>query len=117
MTICDKTFDLVTEHLEAVDYDGPVGLSCDDTKVLGALRLYWDGDKKKHFLVGAVGGPIEVPDPDEIKSLMSDPTIMKGTKVQILLNYLMLFQMQTFLFCRSGFGAYRFLFRRLHPSL
>lgn len=82
MTICERTFELVVEHLDAVNYDGPVCLSCDDTKLLSALRLYWDGNKKAHFLVGAVGGPIKVPNPDDIKSLMSDPTIEKGTKVR-----------------------------------
>ena len=81
MTICDQTFELVVEHLEALNYNGPVGLSCDDTKLLASLRLYWDGKKKKHFLVGAVGGPLEVPDPDDIKPLMSDPNIEKATKV------------------------------------
>src|SRR5258705_12918369 len=81
MTICDQTFKLVVEHLEAPDYDGPVDLSCDDSKLLSSLRLYWDGQKKAHFLIGAVGGPIEVPNPDNIKILMSDPNIEKATKV------------------------------------
>lgn len=87
MTICDQTFKLVVEHLEALNYDGPVGLSCDDSKLLSSLRLYWDGQKKAHFLVGAVGGPIEVPDPDDIKTLMSDPNVEKGTKVQWLIFF------------------------------
>lgn len=84
MTICDRMFELVAEHLEALDYYGPVGLSCDDSKLLGSLRLYWDGKKKIHFLVGAVGGPIEVPNPDDIKTLMSDPNVEKATKVTAL---------------------------------
>ena len=81
MTIYDRNFELVVEHLNAVNYDGPVCLSCDDTKLRSALRLYWDGKKNAHFLVGAIGGPIEVPNPDDIKTIMSDPTIVKGTKV------------------------------------
>jgi hypothetical protein len=81
MAICDRTFDLVTEHLKALHYDGPVCLSCDDTKLLSSLILYWDGEKKAHFLVGAVGGLIEVPDPNNIKGLMSDPKIVKAMKV------------------------------------
>jgi hypothetical protein len=74
----------VVEHLDSLNYNGPVGLSCDDSKLLASLRLYWDGKKKAHFLVSAVGGPIEVPDPDDIKTLMSDQNIEKGTKVQSL---------------------------------
>jgi hypothetical protein len=81
MTICEKTFELVIEHLAAVDYNGPVALSCDDSKLFGSLRLYFDGNKNKHYLVGAVGGPILVPKPHDIKTVMSDPTVVKATKV------------------------------------
>lgn len=87
MNISDRTFELVIEHLHAVNYNGPVCLSCDDTKLLSTLRLYWDGEKMAHFLVGSVGGPIEVPNPDDIKCIMSDPTIVKATKVQACLNW------------------------------
>jgi hypothetical protein len=81
MTICEKTFELVVEHLAAVNYDGPVALSCDDSKLFGSLRLYFDGNENKHYLVGAVGGPILVPNLDDIKTVMSDPTVVKATKV------------------------------------
>ena len=83
MTISDRNFELVVEHLNALNYDGPVCLSCDDTKLRSALRLYWDGEKNAHFLVGAVGGPIEVPNPEDFKTIMSNPMIMKGTKVRV----------------------------------
>lgn len=80
MTICEKTFELVVEHLAAVNYNGPVALSCDDSKLFSSLRLYFDGNENKHYLVGAVGGPILVPNPDDIKTVMSDPTVVKATK-------------------------------------
>ena len=85
MTICDRTFELVVEYLAAVNYEGPITLSCDNTKLLSALRIYWDSEKESHFLVGAVGGPIQVPDPDNVKALMNDPTLMKATKVSHIL--------------------------------
>ena len=84
MTICERTFDLVVNHLQAVNYDGPVALSCDDFKLFSSLRLYWDGEVEKHYLVGAVGGPILVPNPDDIKALMSDPKLVKATKVSLV---------------------------------
>ena len=83
MTISNRNFELVVEHLNALNYDGPVCLSCNDTKLCSALCLYWDGKKNTHFLVGAVGGPIEVPNPDDFKTIMSNPMIMKGTKVRV----------------------------------
>lgn len=70
MIICEKTFQLVADHLNALSYDGPVCLSCDDTKLLSAFRLYHDSEKKADFLVGAVGGPLFVPNADEIKSII-----------------------------------------------
>lgn len=82
MTICNKTFDLVVQRLKALDYTGPTCLSCDDTKLLSGLRLYWDGEEMAHYLVGAVGGPIFVPDIDNLQSFMTDTSIVEGKKVR-----------------------------------
>jgi hypothetical protein len=90
MTVCEKTFDLVADHLSALNYTGPVALSCDDTKLHGSLRLYWDGEKEAHFLVGAVGGPIQILDPDEIKAMMADPAVVKASKVRVIVSRLAL---------------------------
>lgn len=81
MDICDRTFKLVAEHLTAINYTGPVGLSCDDTKLFSTLRLYWDGEKKAHFLVGGVDGPYQVADPDVVKDVKAK--IGKATKVRL----------------------------------
>lgn len=83
MEICERSFDLVEDHLTALDYTGPVGLSCDDTKLFGALRLYWDAEQKAHFLVGGVGGPCRVTDPEQVKQVIEDANIRKATKVWI----------------------------------
>jgi hypothetical protein len=58
MTICDRTFELVKEQLLQTGYTGPTALSCDDTKLFSALRLYWDGEQQSHFIVGGVNGLI-----------------------------------------------------------
>ena len=80
MDICDRTFKLVSEHLKTLDYEGPVGLSCDDTKLFATYRLYWDSEKKAYFLVGGVDGPICVPDPDNVKQIIQDAKTQKATK-------------------------------------
>jgi hypothetical protein len=82
MTICDDTFRLVDEHLSALGYDGPVGLSCDDTKLFSAWRLYWDAKQKAHFLVGGLEQPMRVADPDRLKEMINDAKLAKATKVR-----------------------------------
>jgi hypothetical protein len=81
MTICDRTFQLVDEHLSALGYDGPVGLSCDGTKLFLAWRLYWDAAQNAHFLVGGSGEPMHVADPDNLKEMINDLNLTKATKV------------------------------------
>ncbi|KAJ7703502.1 hypothetical protein B0H17DRAFT_1127137 [Mycena rosella] len=51
MVICDRTFELVEEYLAALTYDGPVGLTCDDTKLFSGLRMYYDAKNKADYLI------------------------------------------------------------------
>ena len=81
MEIGDRTFELVSDHLKALNYTGPVGLSCDDTKLFSSLRLYWDSDEDSYFLVGGVDGPYRVADPESVKEVISEGKIQKATKV------------------------------------
>ncbi|KAK7448058.1 hypothetical protein VKT23_013815 [Stygiomarasmius scandens] len=83
MTINEETFTSVKSHLKALQYNGPVALSCDDTKLLPSLRLFYDGVQKTHFLVGDVNGPMIVPNPESIKEIMNSENIVKGTKVRL----------------------------------
>lgn len=81
MEICNQTFKLVADHLVALNYTGPVGLSCDDTKLFSSLRLYWDSDENSYFLVGGADGPYRVPDADSVRDVIAQGTIRKVTKV------------------------------------
>jgi hypothetical protein len=82
MQICDRTFQLVQEHLAALGYsDGPLGLSCDDTKLFPAFRMYWDSERKAHFVVGGVDGPMRVANPDRLREMLQDLGTVKATKV------------------------------------
>ena len=83
MEICEWSFKLVEDHLLALEYTGPVGLSCDNTKLFAALRLYWDAEKKAHFLVGGVDGPCRVANPEQVMQVIEDAKIQKATKVRI----------------------------------
>jgi len=81
MEICDRTFELVEDHLAALNHTGPIGLSCDNTKIFSSLRLFWDKEKRAYFLIGRVGGPYPVADPDSVRQVISDRKIRKATKV------------------------------------
>ena len=81
MDILPQTFNLVADHLQALDYDGPVALSCDDTKLFATYRLYWDSEKESYFLVGGTSGAIPVADPDSVKQAIEAVQSVKATKV------------------------------------
>lgn len=80
MQICNRTFQIVKDHLAALNHTGPVGLSCDDTKLFSSLRLFWDKEKNTYFLVGGVDGPYRVADPDSVRQVISEGKIKKATK-------------------------------------
>ena len=86
MSICNKTFQLVDKHLGALGYDGPVRLSCDDTKLFASWWLYWDAKEKAHFMVGGVGDPMQVADPDHFKEIIDDANLTRLPKSVIILS-------------------------------
>jgi len=81
MKICNQTFTLVDEHLTALGYEGPVGLSCDDSKLFKSWRIYWDSEQKSHFVVGGVGEPMRIANPEALKQIIRDGEIAQATKV------------------------------------
>lgn len=83
MDISDRTFELVNEHLNVLNFDGPVGLSCDDTKLFATFRLYWDAEQTSYFLVGGTDGPLRVADPDDVKRVIEEAKAEKATKVSL----------------------------------
>lgn len=82
MHITDRTFQLAKKQLADLNYIGPLGLSCDDTKLHPSLRLYWDKQEEKYFLVGGVDGPCAVADPQQAEEVLKDAAVKKATKVR-----------------------------------
>jgi hypothetical protein len=76
-------FQLARQYLDKLGYDGPVGLSCDDTKLKASLRTYWDPERKQYLLVGGVGEPRAVANMDEMRQLLENGAPEKATKVII----------------------------------
>jgi len=85
MEVCEKSFELAADHLQMLKYTGPLALSCDDTKLHATFRLYWDSEKKAHFLVGATDGPLHVLNPDQVKDAIEEAKERKATKVMLVL--------------------------------
>jgi len=81
MEICERSFDIVQDHLETLDYDGPLALSCDDTILFATFRLYWDSQEKNYFLVGGVNGKILVANPDQVRETLAIAKVEKAMKV------------------------------------
>jgi len=88
MSICDQTFVNVQKYLEGMDYKGPLGLSCDDTKLFATFRLYWNLEKGAHFLIGGTDGPIQVANPESVKKAIVEAKERKATKVSNPTGYL-----------------------------
>ena len=79
--IQDKTFEQIALHLETLKYDGPLGLACDDTQLLAALRPYYDPKDNKHYLLGGTDGPLLLAEPEKIAEVIKQGKIEKATKV------------------------------------
>ncbi|KAF8877789.1 hypothetical protein BD779DRAFT_1789442 [Infundibulicybe gibba] len=81
--IQERTFSLVVERLAELDYNGPVALSCDDTKLLASFRPYYDHDRGGYFLLGHVGEPYELADHEAFRNVIHDHELKKATKIPI----------------------------------
>ncbi len=84
--ICDRTFENAKKYLADINYvDGPVALSCDDTKLHASWRTYYDAQKDQHFLVGGTGPPIALANVDELRKILKDAEEKdKATKVSFV---------------------------------
>jgi hypothetical protein len=83
MGITEETFKLAAKQLKDLGYDGPVALSCDDTKLLSAYCLYYDKDDDCHYLVGGTQKPfkLKVSDPEQAEQVLKESNDQKATEV------------------------------------
>ncbi|TCD62510.1 hypothetical protein EIP91_006784 [Steccherinum ochraceum] len=79
----ERTFTRVTDYLAALSYDGPVALSCDDTKLFASFRLSFDAQDDCHYLIGGVGDPLRVANPDALDDVLKEASVQKATKVRL----------------------------------
>jgi hypothetical protein len=85
--IQDHSFELAIKHLKRLEYDGPLGLACDDTKLLPALRPYYDAETDKHYILGSTGQPLILADPKKLTSVLQSGEAEKAEKVRFTLLF------------------------------
>lgn len=78
---CHRSFVLVRNYLESINYTGPIGLSCDDTKLFAAFRPYWNAEEGSHYVVGCTGSPLRIADIEEFEYQLQRGCLEKATKV------------------------------------
>jgi hypothetical protein len=72
------------EYLISINYsDGPVCLSCDDSKLHPELRTYWNSKTGEMILIGSVGPVRVIHNEDDLKLWLSEDhgDLEKATKV------------------------------------
>ncbi|TFK33481.1 hypothetical protein BDQ12DRAFT_670188 [Crucibulum laeve] len=78
-----EMFSRIVSHLETMDYHGPLGLACDDTQLLAALRPYHDKETGQHYLLGRTGGPMLLAQPEEFEKLLDQGMVEKASKLRL----------------------------------
>ena len=118
MSITEKTFALVHDRLQALNYHGPIALSCDDTKLDPSWRLCESQEDQSLLLVGAVGGPITVVDEAEVQHLIDAGTSALATKVRASYNMItcLILSLTGNSPFRSDYSRYKSHCPVLHPS-
>lgn len=83
MGISDKTFQLTRDHLKQIDYDGPVALGCNDTKLLASFRPYFDKELDGYSVMGHVGKPLRLLDPSSFSDITGNNDLEKASKLRL----------------------------------
>ncbi|KAK1226504.1 Methionine--tRNA ligase, mitochondrial [Marasmius sp. AFHP31] len=78
-----ETFKRAAHHLDIMNWDGPVAISCDDTKLTPALRPYYNKAEDQYYLVGAVGKPLVLASPDDFRRVVTQGLAEKATKLRL----------------------------------
>ncbi|THG99770.1 hypothetical protein EW026_g2653 [Hermanssonia centrifuga] len=81
--ITQRTFDLVQIHINKLEYHGPLGLSCDDTKLHPAFRPYYTNGDDGCYILGGTGEPLQIANPDEFNDAVTSGQLEKATKLRL----------------------------------
>lgn len=74
--ISAESFNRTHQLLRDIGYNGPVAISCDDTKLHAGLRPMWDPVQQAYVLLGGVGTP-----PLSSRTLMNCGASLTSTRI------------------------------------
>ena len=81
--INDDCFIRIQTYMDSIDYNGPVALGCDDTKLHPSLQVYWDNSISEHILIGTtLQRKIVAANPEELRDLLAKYKDSVATKVR-----------------------------------
>ncbi|KAJ3557347.1 hypothetical protein NM688_g1522 [Phlebia brevispora] len=83
MMLSDEMYDLASECVKDLGYNGPVALACDDTKLILGWRLWWCSKEESYYLISAVTGPLRVSNPETLQMTINDAHAIQATKVRV----------------------------------
>ncbi|EUC59875.1 hypothetical protein RSOL_328130 [Rhizoctonia solani AG-3 Rhs1AP] len=83
LAIDDSVYEIAENYLSSVGYRGPVCLACDDTKLMPALKTYYEASTKQWYLLGGTTGAIALANTDELESILKAGSISKAPKIRL----------------------------------
>ncbi|KAG8707407.1 hypothetical protein FRC11_007462, partial [Ceratobasidium sp. 423] len=83
LAIDDSVYELAENYLSSVGYKGPVSLACDDTKLMPALKTYYDASTKQWYLLGGTTGAIAIGSTEELTSILKEGKVSKAPKIRL----------------------------------
>ena len=121
--IQDRTFELVINTLDQLNYHGPLALSCDDTKLLASLRPFYNKEKEAWFVLGHVGEPYQLLDYEDFKTVTNSGDLQKATKVRDIYSIMLCCHVVrptwtytgTYMHFSSGYFVCRFQYQKHRP--
>lgn len=84
---CQRSYTMVRNYLDSINYAGPVGLSCDDTKLFAAFRPYWNAIEDTYYVVGCTGLPLRIANIEEFQHHLQRGQMEKATKVSLIFTH------------------------------
>jgi len=78
--ICIENVNKLKDTLNGYGYDGPVGLSWDDTELEPSISVYQDGNNSV-LVLGGVNGPLKVTSLLDYDKIVENANLVEADKV------------------------------------
>lgn len=72
----------MAEYINALQFEGGCALSCDDTNLFPTFQVHYEKSTEQHLVIGGIGRPKVVADPDEFKKFLEQVKPEKAKKAR-----------------------------------